>query len=60
MFRHLGFVSILTIVLTACAAADMPQGGGTGGPLETFVHRVSTSEVILLWNCLQRSQGTCG
>ena len=50
MLRHLGFVSILTGVLTACAMTDMPQGGGT---LETFAHRVATSEIVLLWNCLQ-------
>ena len=44
MLRHLGFVAILTGVLTACAMTDMPQGGGT---LETFAHRVATSEVVL-------------
>ena len=57
MFRHLGLMAILIIGLTACAAADMPQDGGTGGPLETFAHRVSTSEVVLLWNCLQPESG---
>ena len=57
MLRHLGFVSILTVVLTACAVTDMPQGGVTGGTLETFDHRVATSEVVLLWNCLQPEPG---
>ena len=57
MLRHLGFVSILTVVLTACAVTDMPQGGVTGGTLETFDHRVATSEVVLLWNCLQSESG---
>ena len=54
MLRHLGFVAILTGVLTACAMTDMPQGGGT---LETFAHRVATSEVVLLWNCLETEPG---
>jgi hypothetical protein len=54
MLRHLGFVAILTGVLTACAMTDMPQGGGT---LETFAHRVATSEVVLVWNCLQPEPG---
>ena len=27
MLRHLGFVFILTVLLTACAVTDMPQGG---------------------------------
>lgn len=57
MLRHLGFVSILTVVLTACAVTDMPQGGVTGGTLETFAHRVATSEVVLVWNCLQSESG---
>ena len=57
MLRHLGFVSILAGVLTACAATDMPQGGVTGGTLETFAHRVATSEMVLLWNCLQPEPG---
>ncbi|MCX5736365.1 MAG: hypothetical protein NTW68_18950 [candidate division NC10 bacterium] len=57
MLRHLGFVSILAGVLTACAVTDMPQGGRTGGTLETFAHRVATSEVVLLWNCLQPEPG---
>ena len=57
MLRHLGFVSILTILLTACAVTDMPQGSVTGGTLETFAHRVATSEVVLVWNCLQSESG---
>jgi hypothetical protein len=43
--------------LTACAVTDMQQGGVTGGTLETFAHRVATSEVVLLWNCLQPELG---
>ena len=57
MLRYLGFVSILTIVLTACAVTDIPQGGGTGGTPETFAHRIATSEVALVWNCLQPEPG---
>lgn len=57
MIRHFGFVSILAGVLTACAVTDMPQGGVTGGPLEIFAHRVATSEVVLVWNCLQPEPG---
>jgi hypothetical protein len=57
MLRHLGFVAILTGVLTACAGTDMPQGSGTGGTPETFAHRVATSEVVLVWNCLQPEPG---
>ena len=57
MLRHLGFVSILTVVLTACAVTDMPQGSGTGGTPEAFAHRVATSEVVLVWNCLQPDPG---
>jgi len=57
MLRHLGFVSILTGVLTACAVTDMPQGGVAGGTPETFAHRVATSEMVLLWNCLQPEPG---
>jgi len=57
MLRHLGFVSILAGVLAACAVTDMPQGGGTGRTLETFAHRVATSEMVLLWNCLQPEPG---
>ena len=48
MLRHLGVVSILAGVLTACAVTDMPQDGVTGGTLETFDHRVATSEVVLV------------
>ena len=57
MLRHLGVVSILAGVLTACAVTDMPQDGVTGGTLETFDHRVATSEVVLVWNCLQPEAG---
>ena len=57
MFRHLGFVAILMGLLTACAVTDMSQGGGTGGTPETFAHRVATSEVVLLWNCIQPEPG---
>jgi hypothetical protein len=57
MLRHLGIVFVLAGVLTACAVADMPQGSGTRGTLETFAHRVATSEMVLLWNCLQPEPG---
>jgi hypothetical protein len=30
------------------AVTDMPQDGVTGGTLETFDHRVATSEVVLV------------
>jgi hypothetical protein len=57
MLRHLGLVAILTGVLTACAVTDMPQGGRTGGTPEVFAHRVATSDVVLVWNCLQPEPG---
>ena len=57
MLRHLGLMAILIIGLTACAAADMPQDGVTGATLETFEHRVATSEMVLVWTCLQPEAG---
>jgi len=37
-------------VMTLAGCAQMP---GPGSSLESFTHRVATSEIVLLWNCLQ-------
>ena len=55
--RFLLAVSLVTS-LAGCAAMDASERGSmSAAPPETFTHRVATSELILLWNCLQPESG---
>ena len=55
--RFLPAVS-LVMSLVGCAAMDASERGSmSAAPPETFTHRVATSELILLWNCLQPESG---
>ena len=58
MIRHSLMVVAFVMSLAACAAMEAP-GSGTmpGSPPEAFAHRVATSEVVLLWNCLEPEPG---
>jgi len=58
MIRHSLIVVAFAMSLAGCAAMEAP-GGGTmpGAPPQAFSHRVATSEVVLLWNCLEPEPG---
>lgn len=58
MIRHSLMVVAFVMSLAGCAAMEAP-GSGTmpGSPPEAFAHRVATSEVLLLWNCLEPEPG---
>ncbi len=58
MIRHSLMVLAFGMSLAGCAAMEAP-GGGTvpGAPPQAFAHRVATSEVVLLWNCLDPEPG---
>lgn len=58
MIRHSLMVVAFVMSLAGCVAMEAP-GGGTmpGSPPEAFAHRVATSEVVLLWNCLESEPG---
>jgi hypothetical protein len=48
----------LVMSLAGCAAMNASERGGmSGASPETFAHRVTTSEVVLLYNCLQPEPG---
>ncbi len=54
MVRQAMLLVGMAMGVTACVAVDT---AGTGAPLEAFTHRVATSEVVLLWNCVQPASG---
>ena len=54
MVRQALLLVVVAMGVTSCVAVDTP---GTGAPPEAFAHRVATSEVVLLWNCLQPEPG---
>jgi hypothetical protein len=58
MIRHSLMVVAFVMSLAACAAMEAP-GSSTmpGSRPEAFAHRVATSEVVLLWNCLEPEPG---
>jgi hypothetical protein len=54
MLRRFLLAVSLVMSLAGCAAMDASERGSMSTvPPETFTHRVATSEVVLLWNCLQ-------
>ena len=54
MLRQFLLAVSLVMSLAGCAAMDASERGSmSAAPPETFTHRVATSEVVLLWNCLQ-------
>ena len=58
MIRHSLMVLAIAMSLAGCAGADAPWSGSmSGSPPEAFVHRVASSDVILLWNCLEPESG---
>jgi hypothetical protein len=58
MVKHTLMVVALVLSLAGCAAMNASERGGiSGAPPETFAHRVATSEVVLLYNCLQPEPG---
>jgi hypothetical protein len=58
MIRHCLMVVAVVMSLEGCAAMEAPGSGpGPGLPPEAYAHRVATSEVVLLWNCLEREPG---
>ena len=58
MIRHCLMVVALVMSLAGCAAMEAPGSGTRPGlPPEAFAHRVATSEVALLWNCLESESG---
>ncbi len=58
MFRHSLLVVAFGMSLAGCVAMEAP-GGGTvpGSAPEPFTHRVATTDVLLLWNCLEPEAG---
>jgi len=54
MVRQALLLVLVAMGVTACTAVDTP---GTGALPEAFAHRVATSDVVLLWNCLQPEPG---
>jgi hypothetical protein len=54
MVRRAVLLGVVAIGLTACTAVDTP---GQGAALETFAHRTATSDLVLFWNCRERSGG---
>lgn len=48
MVLHSWLAAVVVMTLADCA--QMP---GLGSPPESFTYRVATSEIVLLWNCLQ-------
>jgi hypothetical protein len=58
MCRHFVCVAALAMCLVGCAAMESPEKSALPTePPEPFAHRVATSEVVLLWNCLQPEPG---
>ena len=58
MVRQSLRVMAFVLSLAGCAAMETPGSGtGPGAPPEAFAHRVASSEVVLLWNCLQPEPG---
>jgi hypothetical protein len=58
VLRHTLMVVVFVMSLAGCAAMEAPGSGAwPGAPPETFAHRVATSEVVLLWNCLEPEPG---
>ena len=52
----MGLVFVMS--LAGCAAMEARGSGAMpGAPPEAFAHRVATSEVVLLWNCLEPEPG---
>ena len=58
MIRHSLMVVALVMSLAGCVGMEAP-GSGTmpGSSPETFAHRATTSDVVLLWNCLETEPG---
>ena len=54
MVRQAMLLVGMAMGVTACVAVDTAR---TGAPLEAFTHRVATSEVVLLWNCVRPASG---
>jgi len=58
MLRRFLLTGSLVMSLAGCAAMDASERGSmSAAPPEAFTHRVATSEVVLLWNCLQPEPG---
>ena len=58
MIRHFLIGMALVMSLAGCAAMEAPESGsGRGLPPEALAHRVATSEVVLLWNCVEPEPG---
>jgi hypothetical protein len=58
MIRHSLIVVAVAMCLAGCAAMEAPGGGAMpGSPPQAFAHRVATSELVLLWNCLAPGPG---
>ena len=54
MIRHSLMVVAFVTCLAGCAPMQAPGSGSMpGSPPQAFAHRVSNSEVVLLWNCLE-------
>jgi len=50
MVRHALLLLLFAMAVTSCVAVDTV---GTGAPPEAFAHRAATSELVLLWSCLE-------
>ncbi len=58
MVQHSVLAATFVMSLAGCAAMDAPgRAALPGSPPGAFAHRVATSEVVLLWNCLQPEAG---
>jgi hypothetical protein len=58
MLRHFVVVGIVLLNLAGCSSMNAPGRSTTpAASPETFAHRVATSEVVLLWNCLESAPG---
>ncbi len=58
MIRQWLAVTVFAMSLAGCAAQGTPGSGPPpGASPEAFAHRVATSEVVLLWNCLEAGPG---
>ncbi len=58
MFRQSVVIGTVLLTLAGCTSADT-LGRSSLRPVspETFAHRVATSEVVLLWNCVVPGSG---
>ena len=54
MVRHALLLVVVAMGVTSCVTVDTP---GTGAPPEGYAHRAATSDVVLLWNCLEPASG---